>query len=87
MADHVGRALTSAAPLQIVDNQVVYVRTKSKEGYYALQVGAVNHPKKHRVSTLTLAHVHWQHVCARVRTCVCRCQDLCAATLPRQAHL
>ena len=87
MADHVGRALTSAAPLQIVDNQVVYVRTKSKEGYYALQVGAVNHPKKHRVSTLTLAHVHWQHVCVRVRTCVCRCQDLCAATLPRQAHL
>lgn len=44
---------TCAASLQIVDNQVVYLRTRTKEGYYALQVGAVNHPKEHRVGRLT----------------------------------
>jgi ribosomal protein L3 len=36
--------------LQILDNQVVMVRTKDKEGYYALQIGAINHPKLKNVS-------------------------------------
>lgn len=35
---------------QILDNQVVNVRTKRKEGYYALQIGGVNHPKPKNVS-------------------------------------
>jgi len=33
-----------------VDNEVVRVRTRAKEGYYALQVGAVDHPKLKNVS-------------------------------------
>ena len=36
--------------MQVVDNQVVLVRTKEREGYTALQVGAVDHPKIKRVS-------------------------------------
>lgn len=35
--------------LQVIDNQVVMVRTKEKEGYYALQVGAIDHPKLQNV--------------------------------------
>lgn len=35
--------------LQIVDNQVVMVRRKEKEGYNALQIGAVNHSKIKRI--------------------------------------
>ena len=35
--------------LQVVDNQVVTVRTKQKEGYTALQIGAVDHTKIKRV--------------------------------------
>jgi large subunit ribosomal protein L3 len=31
--------------LQVLDNQVVNVRTKDKEGYWGLQVGGINHPK------------------------------------------
>ena len=42
--------LPRAFCLQIVDNQVVMVRTKEKEGYFALQVGAIDHPKPHNVS-------------------------------------
>lgn len=36
--------------LQVLDNQVVMVRTKAKEGYNGLQVGAINHPKLKNVS-------------------------------------
>ena len=64
------RALTRPVPLQIVDNQVVYVRTKSKEGYYALQVGAVNHPKRHRVSNPTQTSSHAMHSLVASH-CVC----------------
>ena len=40
--------------LQILDNQVVNVRTRDKEGYWGLQVGGVNHPKPKNVSNLSL---------------------------------
>ena len=36
--------------LHIGDNQVVMVRTEEKEGYNALQIGAVDHPKIKNVS-------------------------------------
>ena len=36
--------------MQVVDNQVVLVRTMEREGYTALQVGGVDHPKIKRVS-------------------------------------
>jgi large subunit ribosomal protein L3 len=32
-------------PVPVLDNEVVNVRTKEKEGYWGLQVGGVNHPK------------------------------------------
>jgi large subunit ribosomal protein L3 len=31
--------------LQVLENEVVNVRTKEKEGYWGVQVGGVNHPK------------------------------------------
>ncbi len=37
-------------PPQVVDNEVVMVRTREGEGYNGLQVGAVNHPKIKNVS-------------------------------------
>lgn len=40
--------------VQVVDNQVVMVRTKEKEGYFGLQVGAINHPKLQNVSAAGL---------------------------------
>lgn len=30
---------------QVLENEVVNVRTKEKEGYWGLQVGGINHPK------------------------------------------
>lgn len=36
---------------QVLDNEVVLVRMKEKEGYDALQIGAINHPKAHKVCT------------------------------------
>lgn len=40
------RCIVPSTPTpQVVDNQVVLVRTKKKDGYYALQIGAINHPK------------------------------------------
>ena len=36
--------------LQVIDNQVVMVRTKEKDGHFALQIGAIDHPKLKNVS-------------------------------------
>ena len=41
-------------PPQVLDNQVVNVRTKDKEGYWGLQVGGINHPKPKNVRNLSL---------------------------------
>ena len=35
---------------QVVDNQVVMIRTKENEGYYGLQIGAIDQPKLKNVS-------------------------------------
>jgi large subunit ribosomal protein L3 len=35
--------------LQILENEVVQLRTVDKEGYYGVQIGAVNHTKPHKV--------------------------------------
>lgn len=37
--------------IQVLENEVVNVRTKEKEGYWALQVGGVNHAKPKNVNT------------------------------------
>ena len=37
---------------QVVDNEVVMVRTREKEGYHALQIGAVDNPKIKKVHKL-----------------------------------
>ena len=42
-------AYTNLRILQILDNEVVNVRTKEKEGYWGLQLGGVNHPKPKNV--------------------------------------
>lgn len=42
-------------PPQVLDNEVVNVRTKAKEGYWGLQVGGINHPKPKNVRNLS----HW----------------------------
>lgn len=34
---------------QVLENEVVNVRTKEKEGYWGLQVGGINHPKPRNV--------------------------------------
>ena len=36
--------------LQVIDNQVVMVRTKQKDGYFGLQIGAHDNPKLKNVS-------------------------------------
>ena len=36
--------------VQMLDNQVVMVRTKDRDGYFAVQIGAVNNPKLKNVS-------------------------------------
>ena len=36
--------------MQVLENEVVNVRTKEKEGYWGVQVGGVNHPKPKNVS-------------------------------------
>ena len=38
--------------IQILENEVVNVRRKEKEGYWGLQVGGVDHPKPKNVKTL-----------------------------------
>lgn len=40
--------------LQVVENEVVKVRSKEKDGYTALQIGAFNHPKAHKISKAVL---------------------------------
>jgi len=35
--------------MQVIDNQVVKVKRKETDGYTALQIGAINHPKIKRV--------------------------------------
>ena len=40
----------SSSLMQVVDNQVVLVRTIEREGYTAVQVGGIDHPKIKRVS-------------------------------------
>lgn len=54
--------------MQVVENEVVMVRTWGKEGYNALQVGAINHPKLKRVH-IPHMHTHTQsHTIARLHT-------------------
>ena len=38
-----------AFDMQVIDNQVVKVKRKEMDGYTALQIGAINHPKIKRV--------------------------------------
>ena len=42
-------------PVQVIDNQVVMVRTKDRDGHFALQIGAVDNPKLKNVSHLNVA--------------------------------
>ncbi len=72
-----GGSLITPLP-QIVDNEVVMVRTREGEGYNGLQVGAVNHPKIRNVShhsththTHTPTHTH-PHTHTHTHT-LCQC--------------
>ena len=49
---------------KVVENEVVKVRSKEKDGYTALQIGAFNHPKAHKVSMCFC-------VCASVYVLLC----------------
>ena len=51
------RILVGVVWLQVVDNQVVMVRTKQKEGHFSLQIGAHNNPKLKNVRE-TYCHVN-----------------------------
>ncbi len=45
--------------VQVIDNQVVLVRTRRKEGYYALQIGAIDHPKLKNVCWFASYDLLW----------------------------
>ena len=47
---HVPSVIVNLLYTQVLDNQVVMVRRREKEGYDALQIGAVEHDKIKRVS-------------------------------------
>ena len=47
---HIFKLMGVVWRLQVIDNQVVMVRTKERDGHFALQIGAIDHPKLKNVS-------------------------------------
>ena len=44
--------------VQVIDNQVVMVRTEEKDGHFALQIGALDNPKLKNVSHLNICCIY-----------------------------